>query len=464
MNFYDLLSILKSRKWLMIGGVLSALIVGGVLTLLMPKSYLAKTTLVINYKGVDPVTGLSLPAQLMPGYIPTQVDIINSDVVALKVVQNLNLSSSPSAIAQFKDEVKGDGDINVWLSELIRKKLFVKPSRESSVITIGYESPDPVFSALVANEYAKSYKEISLNLKTEPSQRATTYLTSQTDQLRSKVVAAQQKLSQYQQENNITSFVENFDVENAKLNELSTQLSVAESQAIEASTRSKSAKKSGIQAPDVSTNPVVQNLKMQLTAAQAKLADLSQVLSLNHPRVVAAQAELEKIKIALNQEVSNSEVGVSESSDINRQRVTQLKAAVAQQKLKLLSLNKSRDQLNILQKDVESAQNSLNAALQRLNQTSLEGSSNENEISILGTATPPLTATSPSLTKNLSISLLLGFFLSLLISIILEMMNRKIRHPSELMMLTGIPLIAYIDGSESKLVKSKSNKRHFLLN
>lgn len=464
MNFYDLLSILKSRKWLVIGGVLFALIVGVVLTLLMPKSYLAKTTLVINYKGVDPVTGLSLPAQLMPGYIPTQVDIINSDVVALKVVKNLNLSSSPSAIAQFKDEAKGEGDIDVWLSELIRKKLFVKPSRESSVITIGYESPNPVFSALIANEYAKSYKEISLNLKTEPSQRATTYLTSQTDQLRNKVVAAQQKLSQYQQENNITSFVENFDVENAKLNELSTQLSVAESQAIEASTRSKSAKKSGIQAPDISTNPVVQNLKMQLTAAQAKLADLSQVLSSNHPKVVAAQAELDKIKIALNQEVSNSEVGVSESSDINRQRVTQLKAAVAQQKLKLLSLNKSRDQLNILQKDVENAQTSLNAALQRLNQTSLEGSSNENEISILGAATPPLTATSPSLTKNLSIALLLGFFLSLLTAIILEMMNRKIRHPDELMVLTGIPLIAYIDGSESKLVKSRSVKRHFLLN
>ena len=42
----------------------------------LPKSYTATTSLVLNYKGMDPVTGAVLPAQLMPGYMATQTDII----------------------------------------------------------------------------------------------------------------------------------------------------------------------------------------------------------------------------------------------------------------------------------------------------------------------------------------------------------------------------------------------------
>jgi uncharacterized protein involved in exopolysaccharide biosynthesis len=43
----------------------------------------------LNAKGVDPVTGVTLPGQLLPGYMATQVDIITSKNVALRVVDRL---------------------------------------------------------------------------------------------------------------------------------------------------------------------------------------------------------------------------------------------------------------------------------------------------------------------------------------------------------------------------------------
>jgi succinoglycan biosynthesis transport protein ExoP len=37
----------------------------------------------------------------MPGYMPTQVDIVNSKIVALKVVHDLKLADNPAAKERF---------------------------------------------------------------------------------------------------------------------------------------------------------------------------------------------------------------------------------------------------------------------------------------------------------------------------------------------------------------------------
>ena len=50
--------------------------------LLAPKKYEATSTIVVDFKGTDPILGIMLPAQMMPGYLATQVEIIKSHKVA----------------------------------------------------------------------------------------------------------------------------------------------------------------------------------------------------------------------------------------------------------------------------------------------------------------------------------------------------------------------------------------------
>jgi uncharacterized protein involved in exopolysaccharide biosynthesis len=89
MNFTQLLLILKARSKIILIAFGLTVLTTLIVSLLLPKSYTATTSLVLNYKGMDPVTGLALPAQLMPGYMATQVDIITSRNVAIKVVDQL---------------------------------------------------------------------------------------------------------------------------------------------------------------------------------------------------------------------------------------------------------------------------------------------------------------------------------------------------------------------------------------
>ncbi len=158
MNFSQFLLILKARFWIILITFLLVVTTTVVVSLLLPKSYTATTSLVLNYKGMDPVTGVVLPAQLMPGYMATQIDIITSRNVAIKVVDQLNFAKSASAQQQFIDDTKGKGDIRTWFADLLLKKLDVKPSRESSVIEISFSGADPEFAAAVANAFADAYQ------------------------------------------------------------------------------------------------------------------------------------------------------------------------------------------------------------------------------------------------------------------------------------------------------------------
>jgi len=101
MNPSLLLLALRARYKIVLLALGVTILAAVAISLILPKNYVAGVSMVVNYKGVDPVTGLSAPAQLMPGYIATQVDIIKSKSVALKVVDDLKLANNPAVQAQF---------------------------------------------------------------------------------------------------------------------------------------------------------------------------------------------------------------------------------------------------------------------------------------------------------------------------------------------------------------------------
>ncbi|PPD12392.1 chain length determinant protein EpsF [Methylophilus sp.] len=444
MNLSQIILVLKARAKIVLWTFAIVVSVTIILSLVLPKSYTAKTSVVVNYKGIDPVTGMSTPAQHSQGSMSTQVDIIKSHAVAVRVVQNLGLANSPVIKQQFEEESNGVVRIEDWLADLLIKKLDVSPSRESSIIEIGYSGSDPQFSATIANAFAEAYQEASLRLKVEPSQKAAGYLLTQAKNYREKLEQAQAKLSQYQQENGLTSIAENLDVENAKLNQLANQLILVQAQALDSSSRQKNANANGDASPDVAASPVIQNLKVALAQANSKLAEAGNRLGTNHPQYLAAQAEVDKLKSQLDIEVSRIGNSVGGSARIYSQNEALLKSALAAQKQKVLELNRSRDQLSVLQRDVETAQTAYNTVAQRLNQTSIEGKANESDIAILNPAIAPEKASSPRLLLNTVLSIIFGAILGVGIALISELLNRKIRSVDDFVELTNIPVLGII--------------------
>ena len=445
MNFAQFLLILQARKKIVLLTLLVTVAATLVVSLLLPKTYEATSSLVMNYKGVDPLTGLALPGQLLPGYTATQIDIISSKNVALRVVDQLKLAESPAVIAQFNESTGGQGTVRDWLADLLLKKLDIVPAKESSVLNVTFKASDPQFAAAVANAFADEYMKLNVQLKVEPMKKDTSYFNAQLKLLRDNLEVAQSKLSKYQQEHGIVSVDNRLDVESMRLNDLSAQLVAAQSQAMEASSRQSVAHGSGSASPDVTASPVVQNLRINLAQQESKLAELGQRLGRNHPQYQSAAAEVARMRASLNEQSALVATSVSNNANVFAQREAALRSALAEQKAKVLQLNRQRDEMNVLNKDVESAQRAFDNASQRSSQTRIEGGSDQSDVSVLNPAVAPIEPSGPRVVLNTVLSLLLGSMLGIGIAMLSEMFDRRVRSESDLAEVAHIPVLATID-------------------
>lgn len=445
MSFSQFLLLLRARRWIFFTTIVLTVSVTLVVSLLLPKTYKATSSLLLNYKGVDPVTGLTMPGQLLPGYMATQVDIITSKNVALRVVDRLRLADSPAVVAQFQEATDGKGTVRDWLADLLLTKLDIVPARESSVVDVSFKGSDPEFAAAVANAFADEYQKISIQLKVEPMKKASHYFNEQTKLLRDNVEVAQSRLSKYQQENGIVSVDNRLDVETNRLNDLSAQLVAAQGQLAEASSRRHMAETGSSESPDVASSPLIQNLKINLGNAESKFAEVSQRLRPNHPQYQSAKAEVEKLRADLAEQLKVTSNSVGNNAAILQQRESSIRAALQAQKEKVLSLNRSRDEMNVLSKDVESAQRAYDAAAQRFSQTNIEGQSDQSDISVLNPAVAPIKPSSPKILLNVVLSMFLGTMLGLGFSVLAEMLNRRVRSETDLSEVLHIPVLGSVD-------------------
>lgn len=451
MNLSQFLLILYARKYIILATLLVTVTLTLLVSLSMPKTYQATASVLLNYKGVDPLTGIAMPSQLLPGYMATQIDIISSKNVAGRVVDQLKMAENPTVVEQFTKATGGKGTVRDWLASLLLLKLDVVPSRESSVVEINFKGADPQFVAAVANAFAEEYQKLSIELKVEPMKKAAAYFNEQTKMLRGNVEAAQSRLSKYQQDNGIVSVDNRLDVESNRLNDLSAQLVAAQGQAMEANSRQGMAQGArGADSPDVAANPLVQNLKVQLAGAESRLAEAGQRLGVNHPQYLAIKAEVDKINanLASQQRAASSSVG--NNAAILQQREASVRAALAAQKAKVLELNRSRDELGVLVKDVESAQRAFDATSQRFSQTRIEGASEQSDIAVLNPATAPLNANGPRVMLNTMLSGFLGVMLGLGFALLTEMIDRRVRSETDMAEVLQMPVLGVIDWTESK--------------
>ncbi len=445
MTFHQFLLILRARLWIVLGTVAAVVGTALAVSLLLPKQYTAQTELVVEIKA-DPLVGGMLPAQMVPGYMATQVDIINSSRVAQRVVNLLRMDQSPAIVEQWQDETEGRGSIGVWLADLLQRKLDVQPSRESNVISIGYEGADPQFAAAIANAWAQAYIDTSLELKVEPARQYAKWFDSQTASLRGELEAAQTKLSEFQQTQGIIATDERLDVESARMAELSSQLLVAQTQRMDSESR----KAQGSRAeslPEVMQNNLIQSLKADLARQQGLRDQLAKRYGANPPERARVEAEISSLRQRIASETRSVVNSLNTTTRVDVKRVAELQAAVDAQKKRLLELKAERDQIAVLQRDVENAQRAYDLITQRLAQSNLESQTQQTNIAVLTRAVAPLEPSSPKVLLNTALALFLGSLLGVGAALLLELMDQRVRGEEDLGQIAGLPVLGVIPGT-----------------
>jgi chain length determinant protein EpsF len=414
-------------------------------SLAMTRQYTASAALVVDVKSPDPVTGLMLQGMMASGYMSTQLDIINSDRVAKAVVKLLRLDESAAIRQQWQEDTQGKGQLGDWLARLLSQKLVVMPARDSNVITINYTGADPDFAAAVANAFSQAYIDVNLDLRLAPARQYAAFFEEQVKAARAKLEVAQSVMSNYQQANGITTADERMDYETARLNETSSLLTNVQGQTTDSQSKRLNARADTM--AEVMQSPLINGIKADIVRLQGRLAESNITLGKNHPQTLRGESELAALKAQLETETQKITRSIETTYQVGKLRERQLQGSLAGQKARVLVLNKQRDELNVMRRDIESAQRTFELLSQRASQATIESRATQTNISILNPAVAPQHPSSPRLLLNTLVAIILGGLLALTVALVVELSRRRIRSVDDLLEVLDIPSLGSVSSA-----------------
>lgn len=431
--------IVFAHRYIAAGAFVLVFLAGIIVTLVTPKGYVATTDLLIDAR-TDPIAGAATTGQ--SNYLPTQLAIIQSDRTATEVVKRLKIAENPELVEKWKKATEEKSTLDSYYSTGLRKNLQVEPLRGSNVVRLTFEGGDPVFVADVANAFAQSYLELTVDLRTGPAKQYSEWFDDRIKTLRNNVEIAQKKLSEYQRKAGIVGNDQRADIETQRLDALMGQLVSIQGDNIAMTSRQKTS--GGELSPDVQASPVVQGIKTELTKTETKLSEISVSLGPNHPQRIQLQEQVAQLKSQLEQEMRRVSGGTLTAKETAGLREDQLRGVIAGQKSRVLALKAERDQVAVLTQDVEAAKQIYDSVLQRSNQMNLEKQTDQANVSILSPATVPSDPSRPNIPRYLFLSFVAALAAGFASAIGKEMLNRKVRIATDIE-IDGVPVLGIIE-------------------
>ncbi|MEP7173172.1 MAG: GumC family protein, partial [Aestuariivirga sp.] len=286
-NLLDVMRGMARRKLVIIVFTFLAFCAGlGIVKVLKP-TYATEAQILIENLA-SPFDRTQSPDQQQPDpvddrVIKSQVSVLKSQDVALRVITSLNLQDRPEFDSL---KTKGLGKIKQLLLRFgfgedsrlqtpeqraldrLTGGLTVYQIPESNVVAVKYSSSDPKTAAEVANALVKIYVASTAETNSQPTTRARDWIAGQIEDLRKKVASSDASIEEFRSQAGLLQG-ENSTLGTQELSELNTQITLAEGVRTEAEQRAKSIKNilatkgTVVGSTDVLNSTIVQSLREQ---------------------------------------------------------------------------------------------------------------------------------------------------------------------------------------------------------
>jgi succinoglycan biosynthesis transport protein ExoP len=429
--------------------IMFVVLLGAVVTaLLIPKSYTSKATLVIDVRSPDSVFGNSGLPLTSPAYMNTQAEIVVSGRVIRQAIKTLKLNEDKELRALWEETEQKEDQFENWLVNFVQGRIEVAPGKESNTLQITASSSSPTFSAELANGISQAYIATSVALNVEPAKVYAQFFDEQKREARAELIAAQTRLSDFQRERGIViASDDQIDVENARLNELSSALTQVQAQSAEQFSRAASSGEKGL-LQDPMSNVVLNTLRTQLQQKQSVLAEASARIGENHPEYQRLKAEVQALQSSVNEEILRSNATLGAGAKASAGRAATLSKALEEQRKKILTMKENSDSAMALKRDLEAARNQFELVSTRTSMSEISSRQANANAFLVTEATVPKEPSSPRIGLIALSALLFGFALGSAIACITEFLDHRVRSKDDLFAL-GVPALTLITSGKS---------------
>jgi polysaccharide biosynthesis transport protein len=480
------------RRWLVIPFFVAAVGATAIVTLKMPRIYEATCTIIIDMQAPKVLDKDQLQEVVDSGtggywyskeFYETQYRVITSRAVAQRVSDRLQLGSN-QAFLELAD-VKDPAELERKRAsrdpvQILLKNLKVEPVKDSRVVRLRYEDPDPALAALISNTWAEAYITESLAVKTSTSAVASEWLERQLVDLERKMEESSRLLFDFKRSNDIvaTSWEDRQSMVSQRLTQINDALTRARVKRAELEARNtslaslaSSLEGSGDVAAETDTlqssanGVAIQQLKLRYFEAKIENADLRVRYMNDHPRIEASEKKIAAARDAVRQELRSALEGARKEFQETLQTEKNLQRLLSETKSDAFSLNQHEREYLELKRSQDNNQRLYELVLKRLKDTGVTGMLQASNVRILDRARVEDKPIKPQVRLNLGLALVVGLLGGVGLAFAAETFDRTLATQEQVEEQLGLAFLGIVpriersgDGASPDLVVSSQPK------
>ena len=489
-DFIDLGRLFRAimrHKWGILGLAFAITLATALVVFSMQPVYRATSSVVLesqqaNLVGVEDIYGMG---RFSYDFAFTEFQILQSRSIAERVARRLKLWEHPALLAGQAEEEDSwfDFDFSSLLpinkkeppqqltaaqqeqlalsraTDYVTSGISFMPVEFSLMAMIHFESTDPALAARIANVVAEEFINNNLEARLSGTVQATEWLDERLMDLKTKLAVSEQALQDFREREGLVSLAGVTGLGGNELKILSQRLEDARKARIEAQNIKEEVQgmvnastEELLSVPAVLQHPLISELKREQTSAERKVAELVKRYGPKHPKMIAAQSDLNSANEKLAAEVQKVVSGISKEYEIALRNERQLQTTWEASKAEVQEFNSKEFQLEELEREVEANRQLYEIFFTRIKSVSETGGFEKPHARIVDRAVVPTSPVRPNKRLSVTLAFILGIMLGCGIAILLDMLDNTVKNPDEVEEKLRVPLLG-------TLPKMKTNKK-----
>jgi len=420
MNILQFLRIFWARRNVTLAAMVATFIGAFIVVLIVQPRYEATSRVLLNMLvRPDPVTGEVMNARGAGPFIDAQTELIKDYSVTGRVVDQSGWLSDPSRIRAYSRRPASDTrDFRRWLAQTVADNTVVKVIGSGTVLEITYKGPTPQIAAIGAEVLRQAYLDQSLAVRRDAAAKNAAFYSKQADAARALADTAESAKAAYEKSTGIIMQGRDTDLDSDRLASLSGQAL----------------------APQMAAPAPQSTAALQLAEIDAQLAEASKRLGPNHPEIIGLKAKREAIGRVAAQEAAASRAMMSGQAG-----AAAISRALQEQKSRVISQSEQVEKLRQLQSEADLRREQYRTASAKAGQYTVEAAVTDTGLAPLGVVVTPAKPAFPNKPLMMGGSVVLGLAMGLALSLLLELLNRRVRSVDDLQLSDEIHCIGVVE-------------------
>jgi len=381
-------------------------------------------------------------------FMQTQLNLLQSDTLAGRVIDKLQLHHNPVFSPQPKHGTEKDSElhelkIRKMTQDRFLRSLEVKPERDTTIFSLAFSSIDPTLSRDVINVLIEEFIAWQVDKKIDATIVAKQRLEKQIELARDQLEKAERKLNDFSRKTGIVSLDANLNLAYSQLQEVNKAYSAVEAERVNKKAIYKQSLQGG-PTPTMIDSALMQKLRADYITADAEYKESSATFKDDYPKLQSLKAKVVDLEKQIKAEENRILEAIKNDYLTAATKEESVKKETEEKKRLAIALNEQSVQFRILAHEVETSKQIHQSLLERVKEIDAKVGTELGNIQVVDYAKLPLDPYSPKIPRNLLLAALAGALLGLGTVLVLGYLDNTVKRADELSGRFQLPVLGVL--------------------